>query len=68
MDESSMSEDPEDRCRQYKIVETFLSTLCHPRYAAQSQLEAQQKTIEDMKRRLEALEVVQTERLILASR
>jgi hypothetical protein len=58
--------DPEYRRRQYKIVEAFLSPLSHPRHATQSQLEAQQKTIEQMKQRLEALETVQTERLILA--
>jgi len=58
--------DPEYRRRQYKIVEPFLSPLSHPRHATQSQLEAQQKTIEQMKQRIEALEVVQTERLILA--
>jgi len=58
--------DPEYRRRQYKIVEAFLSPLSHPRHATQSQLEAQQKTIEQMKQRLEALETVQTERLFLA--
>jgi hypothetical protein len=58
--------DPEYRRRQYKIVEAFLSPLSHPRHATQSQLEAQQKTIEQMKQRLEALEVVQTERLVAA--
>ena len=52
--------------RQYKIVEPFPSPLSHPRHATRSQLEAQQKTIEQMKQRIEALEVVQTERLILA--
>ena len=58
--------DPEYRRRQYKLVEPFLSPLSHPRHATQSQLEAQQKTIEQMKQRLEALETVQTERLVLA--
>jgi len=58
--------DPEYRRRQYKIVEPFLSPLSHPRHATQSQLEAQQKTIEQMKQRIEALEIVQTERLVLA--
>jgi hypothetical protein len=58
--------DPEYRRRQYKLVEPFLSPLSHPRYATQSQLEAQQKTIEEMKKRLEAVEAIQTERLVLA--
>ena len=57
--------DPEYRRRQYKIVEPFLNPLSHPRHATQSKLEAQQKTIEEMKGRLEALETVQTESLIL---
>ncbi len=58
--------DPEYRRRQYKLVEPFLSPLSHPRHATQSQLEVQQKTIEEMKRRLEAVETIQSERLIIA--
>lgn len=58
--------DPEYRRRQYKLVEPFLSPLSHPRHATESQLEAQQRRIEEMQKRLEALEAIQTERLVLA--
>jgi len=58
--------DPEYRRRQYKILEPFLSPLSHPRHATQALIEAQQKKMEDMAKRIEALEVVQSERLILA--
>ncbi len=58
--------DPEYRRRQYKIVEPFLSPLSHPRHATQSLIEAQQKKMEEMAKRIEAIEIMQTERIILA--
>jgi hypothetical protein len=58
--------DPEHRCRQYKILEPFLSPLSHPTHATQALIEAQQKKMEDMAKRIEALEVVINEHLTTA--